>query len=164
MVAVKQLVQTSPEQALSYLVVVEKTDTGFSAFVPDVPGVVAAAESREKLLELLSDALCLHFVRMQEDGEEVPESVTQQYEDEDLDQYEVTFVTPSQPDQVSLEIDQLVRSSGLKYADVARRMDVPRSVVSRLSSPIYRGHSMESLRKLARALGYEVEVSFKRVD
>lgn len=147
----------------SYLYVVEPTDNGYSAFVPDVPGVVVAGSTEGEVEKLLSDALCLQFLDMVEDNESIPSAVTKQYVDKELDNYKVGFVSPSAPDKVSLEIGSLVKSSGLKYAEVARRMDVPRSILSRLTSPIYHGHSMETLRKLAHSLGYEVEVSFKHV-
>ena len=32
---------------MRYLVVIEETDKGFGAYVPDLPGCIAAAETRE---------------------------------------------------------------------------------------------------------------------
>lgn len=150
--------------SLSYLCVIEKTNSGFSAFCPDVPGLFATGDDRDELLKSLSDALYVYLDDTLNNGEAIPESNTKTYSDSELSDYELLFVSPSDPDPVSVEIDRLVNQSGLAYAEVARRMAVPRSVVNRLTSPVYHGHSMESLRKFAQALGYEVEVNFKPIQ
>jgi predicted RNase H-like HicB family nuclease len=41
-------------------IVVEKTGTGFSAYVEDLPGCAAAAETRDETLRLLREAVVLH--------------------------------------------------------------------------------------------------------
>ena len=55
-----------------YVVVVERSDTGFGAWVPDLPGCVAAAESREETLTLIREAIELHVESLRQSGEPVP--------------------------------------------------------------------------------------------
>jgi predicted RNase H-like HicB family nuclease len=60
--------------ARRYLVVFEHTDgTGWSAWVPDLPGCVAAAATREECERLIREAIELHLSGMREDGEPIPE-------------------------------------------------------------------------------------------
>lgn len=55
---------------MRYAVVVEKGKNNYSAYVPDLPGCVAAAETREELLELIQEAIDLHLESMREAGED----------------------------------------------------------------------------------------------
>lgn len=61
---------------MRYAVVVEKAESNFSAYVPDLPGCVAAAESQEEVLELIREAIDFHLDGMRESGEEVPQPTT----------------------------------------------------------------------------------------
>lgn len=56
----------------SYTVIIERTATGFSAYVPDLPGCVAAARTRAVVLRLLREAVRLHIEGLVEDGCPVP--------------------------------------------------------------------------------------------
>ena len=47
---------------MRYLVVVEPGRVGWGAHVPDVPGCVAAADSRDEVIELIHDALARHIL------------------------------------------------------------------------------------------------------
>jgi predicted RNase H-like HicB family nuclease len=38
---------------MKYTVVVEKSESGFGAFVPDIPGCIAAAETKAQVLTLI---------------------------------------------------------------------------------------------------------------
>jgi predicted RNase H-like HicB family nuclease len=58
---------------MEYLVVVEKGQSGFGAYVPDLPGCVAAGESRREVLKLIRDAVKLHIEALRESGQQVPE-------------------------------------------------------------------------------------------
>ena len=42
-------------RGMKYLVVVEQGDSGFSAYVPDLPGCVAAADNRKEVVVLRID-------------------------------------------------------------------------------------------------------------
>lgn len=57
---------------MRYLVVVEKGPASWGAHVPDVPGCVAAAESREAVLELIRDAIAFHVGGLRAEGEDAP--------------------------------------------------------------------------------------------
>ena len=58
---------------MRFAILIAKTLTGFSAHVPDLPGCIAAGETREETLELIRDAVALHIEAMREHGEVVPE-------------------------------------------------------------------------------------------
>ena len=57
---------------MRYAVLFEKTDTGYSAHVPDLPGCVAAGSTLEETSTLIRDALRMHLAGMVEDGEPIP--------------------------------------------------------------------------------------------
>ena len=58
---------------MRYAVVVEKAKANFSAYVPDLPGCVAAAETEREVLELIREAIDFHIEGMRDAGEEIPE-------------------------------------------------------------------------------------------
>ena len=58
---------------MRYAVVVERAEHNYSAYVPDLPSCVAAAETKEELLELIKEAIDFHLEGMREAGEPVPE-------------------------------------------------------------------------------------------
>lgn len=55
-----------------YLIIVEPTDTGFSAYSPDVPGCVATGRTREDVEREMRDAIAFHLDGLREDGQPVP--------------------------------------------------------------------------------------------
>ncbi len=57
---------------MRYLVFVEKGPKSFGAYVPDLPGCIAAAETREEVLALIREAIEFHIEGLKEDGEPVP--------------------------------------------------------------------------------------------
>ena len=58
---------------MQYLVIVEKGPTSYGAYVPDLPGCVAAGESRDEVLELIREAIEMHIEGLREDGQPIPE-------------------------------------------------------------------------------------------
>jgi len=56
-----------------YLVVIEKTETGYSSYAPDLPGCIATGSTREEVEKNIYGALQLHLDGLLEDGLEVPE-------------------------------------------------------------------------------------------
>ncbi len=62
---------------MKYLVVVEKSESGYGAYVPDLPGCVAAAESRDEVVRLIRDAMEFHVEGLRESGDPVPEPFSQ---------------------------------------------------------------------------------------
>lgn len=62
---------------MRYLVVVEKSRTGYSAYVPDLPGCVAAAETRREVVTLIREAIAFHMEGLKEAGEAIPPPTSQ---------------------------------------------------------------------------------------
>ena len=58
---------------MKYAVVIEKGPTSYGAHVPDLPGCVAAAETREEVCTLICEAIRLYVEALEEDGFPVPE-------------------------------------------------------------------------------------------
>ena len=61
---------------MKYAIVYEKTATGYSAYVPDVPGCIAAGATLQETGELMQGALQMHLESMREDGDQIPEATT----------------------------------------------------------------------------------------
>jgi len=57
---------------MRYLVVVEEGPSSFGAYVPDLPGCVAAGESKDEVLSLIRDAIELHLEGLKEEGQPIP--------------------------------------------------------------------------------------------
>ncbi len=60
-------------QNIRYMVVIEKGDTSYGAYVPDLPGCIAVGEKKEEALALIKEAIDLHLEMLQEQGLPVPE-------------------------------------------------------------------------------------------
>ena len=60
-----------------YLVVIEPSATGYGAYAPDVPGCVAVGETRQEVEQLIREALEFHIELMVENGESVPDAVSE---------------------------------------------------------------------------------------
>ncbi len=59
---------------MKYAVVIEQGDTSFGAYVPDLPGCVATAETREEVVKLIHEAIELHIEGLKEDGLPIPKT------------------------------------------------------------------------------------------
>ena len=57
---------------MKYLVVIEKGETGYGAYVPDLPGCVAVAKTRARVKRLIREAIQLHLDDMRERGYPIP--------------------------------------------------------------------------------------------
>ena len=58
---------------MKYLVVVEETATGYSAYSPDLPGCVATGATRQEVEQEISDAIAFHIEGLAAEGMELPE-------------------------------------------------------------------------------------------
>ncbi len=56
-----------------YTVFIEPTATGYSAYVPDLPGCIAAASTLDETRQLIKEAVAFHIEGMRMNGETVPE-------------------------------------------------------------------------------------------
>ena len=57
---------------MKYAVVIEQGETSFGAHVPDLPGCVAVAETRDEVLKLSEEAIEFHIEGLREDGLPIP--------------------------------------------------------------------------------------------
>lgn len=57
---------------MRYMVVVERGESSWGAYVPDLPGCVAVGESREEVLRLIREAIEFHIEGLRNDGQPVP--------------------------------------------------------------------------------------------
>ena len=56
-----------------YLIVIEPTGTGFSAYSPDLPGCVSTGGTRREVEENMKEAVEFHIDGLREEGLSVPE-------------------------------------------------------------------------------------------
>jgi predicted RNase H-like HicB family nuclease len=61
---------------MKYLVVIEPTATGFSAYSPDLPGCVSTGQTREEVERNMQEAIDFHLDGLQRSGLEIPEPRT----------------------------------------------------------------------------------------
>ena len=55
-----------------FAVVFERTSTGFSAYVPDLPGCVAMGDTVEETQALISEGIEIYLEELREDGDAIP--------------------------------------------------------------------------------------------
>jgi len=58
---------------MKLLIVVEQTESGFSAYAPDVPGCIATGGTRESVERTMREAIEFHLEGLRADGMAVPE-------------------------------------------------------------------------------------------
>jgi len=59
---------------MRYAIVIEKSENGFGAYVPDLPGCIAVANSVAETEKLIKEAIEFHLEGMREDGQPIPEA------------------------------------------------------------------------------------------
>lgn len=57
---------------MKYIYVIERTKTGYSAFVPDLPGCVATGKTLATVRRAMREAVDFHLEGMREDGMKIP--------------------------------------------------------------------------------------------
>ena len=57
---------------MRYLIVLESTETGFSAFSPDLPGCVSTGATEDDVVANMREAVAFHIEGLKEDGLPVP--------------------------------------------------------------------------------------------
>jgi len=57
---------------MKYAIVIEKADSNYSAYVPDLPGCVATGATTEETEKEIREAIEFHIEGMKEDGEAIP--------------------------------------------------------------------------------------------
>ena len=61
---------------MKYAVVIEKAPDNYSAYVPDLPGCIAAAETLTEVEALMQESIGYHLEMMREYGDPIPEPQT----------------------------------------------------------------------------------------
>ncbi len=56
-----------------YIVLIEKTEDGYNASVPALPGCVAMADTKKEVEGLIYEAILFHIEGMKKEGLEIPE-------------------------------------------------------------------------------------------
>jgi predicted RNase H-like HicB family nuclease len=59
---------------MKYAVIIEQGENGYGAYVPDLPGCIAAADTREEVKKLIHEAIEFHIEGLKESGEPIPDS------------------------------------------------------------------------------------------
>ena len=58
---------------MKYLIVIERTGTGYSAYSPDVPGCIATGSTREATEHEMREAIAFHVEGLKAEGLALPE-------------------------------------------------------------------------------------------
>jgi predicted RNase H-like HicB family nuclease len=61
---------------MRYAIVIEKAGTNYSAYVPDLPGCIAAGDSIAAVEKEIRDAIRFHIDGLKEDGVPVPQATS----------------------------------------------------------------------------------------
>ena len=61
---------------MQYVIIIEKANRNYSAYVPDLPGCIATGKTIEELKQRMREAIELHLDGMREDGLPIPEPTT----------------------------------------------------------------------------------------
>ncbi|MCE2400678.1 type II toxin-antitoxin system HicB family antitoxin [Candidatus Poribacteria bacterium] len=61
---------------MEYLVIFEKGDTSYGAYVPDLPGCIAVGKTMDEVRKLIAEAIEFHIEGLQLAGEDVPKSTS----------------------------------------------------------------------------------------
>ena len=58
---------------MEYVVIYEKGDNSYGAYVPDLPGCITVGETLKETQTLIQEAIAFHIEGLQEDGDDVPQ-------------------------------------------------------------------------------------------
>jgi predicted RNase H-like HicB family nuclease len=73
----QKYLQTGRIKAMrEYAVIFEKTSTGWSAYVPDLPGLGVAGPTYEATEQLIREGINFHIEGLRADGDPIPEPTT----------------------------------------------------------------------------------------
>ena len=61
---------------MKYVAVIEKAESNYSAYVPDLPGCVATGKEKAEVTRNVREAIAFHIEGLREDGLPVPEPQT----------------------------------------------------------------------------------------
>jgi predicted RNase H-like HicB family nuclease len=58
---------------MRYMVVIEQGPESFGAYVPDLPGCIAAGETKQEVMRLIREAIQFHLEGLKNEGGSVPQ-------------------------------------------------------------------------------------------
>jgi predicted RNase H-like HicB family nuclease len=61
---------------MKYLIVIEQTATGYSAYSPDLPGCIATSSTRDDVEREMKDAIAFHLEGLKAEGMAIPRPST----------------------------------------------------------------------------------------
>ena len=61
---------------MKYLIIIEKTNHNYSAYLPDIPGCIATGKTIEEAKKNIAEALAMHLQGLGEDGLSSPNPQT----------------------------------------------------------------------------------------
>ncbi|HET8858705.1 type II toxin-antitoxin system HicB family antitoxin [Marivirga sp.] len=64
---------------MDYLIIIEQTEDGYSAYVPDLPGCISIGKDKAEVEKNIREAIIFHIEGMKEDGEEIPTAKSDAY-------------------------------------------------------------------------------------
>jgi len=59
-----------------YTIIIEKTATGYSAYVPDLPGCITVGDTVEETKQHMKEAIDLYIDTLKAQGKPLPEAIT----------------------------------------------------------------------------------------
>lgn len=62
---------------MKYAIIVEKAESNYGAWAPDLPGCVAVGDTIEETIQSMKEAIEFHIEGMKLHGETIPEPVSQ---------------------------------------------------------------------------------------
>ena len=150
---------------MKYLAVVGKVQgaPNYQGYFPDLEAnIVATGPSAAKVKDRLARSLGEYLHEVPDAPAPKAGSLADLPDDEleGLEGAEAALIEPLELNPVSLEVARAIRASGLTQVELASRMGTGQAAVWRLTDPFYWGHSLDSLRRLAIAMGKGVEVRF----
>ncbi len=61
---------------MRYLIIIEKGETSYGAYAPDLPGCGVVGKTELEVRQLIQEAIAFHIEGLREDGELIPEPTT----------------------------------------------------------------------------------------
>lgn len=151
----------------AYLCVVEQGDepSSWGAYAVDLPAS-ALGKSRDEVIRLLREGMALHLDWLRADGKDAPSPTTTEAqhraeleadedpESRDLSHLEFLRLEPAPFHAAVMDLERLRHRAGLSQRQVAERLGVSRSTVTRLLNP-FKLQDPARLRAVAAALSHE---------
>jgi predicted RNase H-like HicB family nuclease len=74
------MIGQAQEGAMRYLVIIERGEENYGAYVPDLPGCVAVGDTVEEVTQLIQEAMSFHLEGLCLNGEPIPTPMSQALE------------------------------------------------------------------------------------